>query len=193
MASSCISFISVGIILRRLLSNFKLNSHAYMLKISDVIALLILLFLFFATISGSVASLTVNSIAPTSVNVCDSNGFVVYVNNTGTTPEKDILLNVTIPQGFSYDGYSGIYFPGGDSNDGPTNESGKHLEWNLTEIMTPEMGVVINELLPNPAGTDSGNERIELYNAGTSTVNVKEWYLRDICHWRSKSVQLRRN
>ena len=32
MASSCISFIYVIIILRSLLSNFKLNSHAYMLK-----------------------------------------------------------------------------------------------------------------------------------------------------------------
>ncbi|UCC56649.1 MAG: lamin tail domain-containing protein [Gammaproteobacteria bacterium] len=35
--------------------------------------------------------------------------------------------------------------------------------------------IVINEFLPDPSGTDSGNEWIELYNNGTSTVNIDSW------------------
>jgi hypothetical protein len=45
--------------------------------------------------------------------------------------------------------------------------------------MTTETGVVINEILPNPLGSDNNNERVELYNAGLATVNVSGWYIND--------------
>ena len=33
--------------------------------------------------------------------------------------------------------------------------------------------VVINEFLPNPDGTDTGNEYVELYNGGASAVTTR--------------------
>lgn len=37
--------------------------------------------------------------------------------------------------------------------------------------------VLINELLYDPAGTDSGNEWVELYNSGDTEINLKGWKL----------------
>ncbi|MCA9544252.1 MAG: lamin tail domain-containing protein, partial [Myxococcales bacterium] len=39
--------------------------------------------------------------------------------------------------------------------------------------------IVINELLPNPDGTDAGEEYIELVNAGTGVVDLSGWTLGD--------------
>lgn len=39
--------------------------------------------------------------------------------------------------------------------------------------------VVINEVLPNPVGDDTGNEWLELYNAGSATVDVSGYKLKD--------------
>jgi phosphatidylserine/phosphatidylglycerophosphate/cardiolipin synthase-like enzyme len=39
--------------------------------------------------------------------------------------------------------------------------------------------LVINELLPNPAGTDTGSEYIELVNAGTGVVDLTGWTVSD--------------
>ncbi len=39
--------------------------------------------------------------------------------------------------------------------------------------------VVINELLPNPSGSDSKNEWIELYNQGEKDVGLEGWFLMD--------------
>ncbi|MGC9515878.1 lamin tail domain-containing protein, partial [Methanocrinis sp.] len=147
--------------------------------VTNVFSLLLITFLLFASISGVFAALSTNAIAPTSVNICESNRFAAYINNTGTTPENDILLNVTIPSGFSYEsGTTGITFPDGSSSEDPQID-GPYLEWNLTDIMTTETGVVINEVLPNPLGSDGSNERVELYNAGSTSVNVSGWSIKD--------------
>jgi hypothetical protein len=37
--------------------------------------------------------------------------------------------------------------------------------------------ILINEWLPNPAGTDSGNEWVELWNGGPKPVNLAGWTL----------------
>lgn len=46
-----------------------------------------------------------------------------------------------------------------------------------TANCTGSADVVINELLPDPSSTDSGNEWVELYNAGRSSVNLAGWKL----------------
>lgn len=37
--------------------------------------------------------------------------------------------------------------------------------------------IAINEIEPNPSGTDAGNEWVELYNAGDSAVSLAGWRL----------------
>lgn len=39
--------------------------------------------------------------------------------------------------------------------------------------------IIISELLPNPKGTDTGNEWIELSNIGSETINLGNWQLDD--------------
>jgi hypothetical protein len=39
--------------------------------------------------------------------------------------------------------------------------------------------VTISEVFPNPAGADAGHEWIELYNAGSETVSLRGWSLKD--------------
>jgi S-layer protein (TIGR01567 family) len=39
--------------------------------------------------------------------------------------------------------------------------------------------IVINELMPNPLGTDRGNETTELYNCGDEPVNIGGWVLQN--------------
>jgi len=139
-----------------------------------LIPLTILLVLFI--IPGAFAAPRVSLVAPAQVDVCESNAYVLYINNTGATPVNDIVANVTIPKNFSYDfGSTFIMLPGTNSTEDP-DVNGRYLEWNLTEILGNERTVVINEILPNPS---SGPEQLELYNAGDSTVNVSGWYLKD--------------
>lgn len=45
----------------------------------------------------------------------------------------------------------------------------------------------ITELLPNPAGEDSGFEQVELYNAGQESVNLKDFKLDDVLNIDSLS------
>jgi hypothetical protein len=39
--------------------------------------------------------------------------------------------------------------------------------------------VFVNEVLPNPIGTDTGTERVEIYNAGASSVDLTGWAIDD--------------
>src|SRR5882762_4311934 len=39
--------------------------------------------------------------------------------------------------------------------------------------------IKINEILANPVGIDNGQERMEIYNAGTTAINVTGWCIHD--------------
>ena len=39
--------------------------------------------------------------------------------------------------------------------------------------------IAINEIMPNPAGTDTGNEWIELFNCDEIPINVSGWFMKD--------------
>jgi len=51
--------------------------------------------------------------------------------------------------------------------------------------------VVINELLPNPAGDDVGTERIEIYNAGATPVDMTGWAIDDAATIDQAAVRCR--
>jgi len=61
------------------------------------------------------------------------------------------------------------------------------VEWVPPPPPPPPGGVVINEVEPNPAGDDSGNEWVELYNAGTEAVDIGDWQI-VTRHGRTASV-----
>lgn len=51
--------------------------------------------------------------------------------------------------------------------------------------------VVINEILPNPVGTDTGTERIEIYNAGSTPVDMTGWAIDDAATIDAAAVRCR--
>ena len=52
-----------------------------------------------------------------------------------------------------------------------------------------EFQVKINEILPNPDGTDSGQEWVELYNAGTESIRMDGWTIETASSsWNSKAI-----
>jgi len=46
-----------------------------------------------------------------------------------------------------------------------------------TANCTGSSGMIVNELMPDPSGTDSGNEWVELHNKGRSSVDLSGWKL----------------
>ena len=80
-----------------------------------------------------------------------------------------------------------------------SNQSG--LDFTLADENTPgesnpeiicgegEFQIKINEILPNPEGTDSGQEWVELYNAGTESVRIDGWTVETASSsWSSKAT-----
>ncbi len=61
--------------------------------------------------------------------------------------------------------------------------SAEPIEEESTEGTEPNLGIVINEILPNPAGNDNasmpGGEWVELYNKTDTNINVAGWWLYD--------------
>lgn len=51
--------------------------------------------------------------------------------------------------------------------------------------------IVINEILPNPVGVDTGAERIEIYNAGATAVDLTGWAIDDAATIDSAPVRSR--
>lgn len=49
-----------------------------------------------------------------------------------------------------------------------------------TAVEAEEVDLRINELLPNPTGSDTGAEKIEIYNAGNESVNLLNYRLDDV-------------
>lgn len=47
----------------------------------------------------------------------------------------------------------------------------------LEEVIVPPVKVVINEFEQNPPGDETGNEWVELYNNGSTSVNISGWKL----------------
>ena len=54
------------------------------------------------------------------------------------------------------------------------------------ENKNEEDNIIINEILPNPAGNDFSGEFIELYNNGFNKLNLENWYLDDLRDGGSK-------
>ena len=87
------------------------------------------------------------------------------------------------------------YIDGADSN-----QSG--IDFTVADVNTPgsanpeiicgegEFQIKINEILPNPDGSDSGQEWVELYNAGTEAIRVDGWTIETASSSWSSRVSL---
>lgn len=81
------------------------------------------------------AALDAEISVPDAINMCEDSSYAIQINNIGEDPETDILLSVTIPNGYEYlNNNTKIDYPGGSSEDDP-DVDGQEMLWNLTQIM----------------------------------------------------------
>ncbi|MEA1966580.1 MAG: lamin tail domain-containing protein [Euryarchaeota archaeon] len=76
--------------------------------------------------------------------------------------ERDFVLTVVDP---------------GEPEPSPTSTATPTPTPTSTPSSAPK--IVINELMPNPIGTDRGNETTELYNCGDDSVDIGGWVLKN--------------
>ena len=59
-----------------------------------------------------------------------------------------------------------------------------------TPPVSTDDGLIVNELLPNPSGSDTGNEFIELFNGGSQTVHLSDYKLQIMSSSATTNVTL---
>lgn len=82
-----------------------------------------------------------------------------------------IHLKVSDPFGGSHEAVLPMYLNHCKASQSPLDEQ---LQTSSFQLST---NIIINELLPNPSGKDSGNEFVELYNNGPTPVRLDGWKL----------------
>jgi hypothetical protein len=153
-----------------------INCISYLCKLFPSRKVFFLLVVLCAFIPSTLATLQVAIDAPEEVNICESNTYTVQIG-AEETPVSDIIVTVTMPEGFSYDeGSASITFPGGSSTQEP-NVNGGRLVWDMTDLFSSGDHVVINEFEQNPPGSDTGYEWVELYNPTSNDVDIGGWEL----------------
>jgi uncharacterized repeat protein (TIGR01451 family) len=123
------------------------------------------------------AALNFSIEAPSKVDLCSAERYILKVESQGASA-SGISATAQMPEGFCYSGGSTLSFLGSESALEPLQE-GAVLSWDLSTGLKRCRHVVINEFDQNPAGTDSGNEWVELYNPSSSAVNIGGWILKD--------------
>ena len=61
----------------------------------------------------------------------------------------------------------------------------------LSLVPGADAQVRINEILPNPLGTDTGTEWVEIYNAGPGPVDLTGWAIDDAATFDEIAVRAR--
>lgn len=124
------------------LANPKIKNNSKVKKINNQVKLIacglrassrsvshiFLVLLLLASIPSASAALGINTLTPSETDICNPAKFVVYVNNTGSSASM-IAVNVTMPDGFSYNpGSTCITSPSGSSQQDPAI-MGLHINW----------------------------------------------------------------
>ena len=141
--------------------------------------LLLTILLFMPTI---MAAPLVTGSGPSVITVCDPSPitYTVTITNPAGVSANNPVLSVTIPSGFYYAGSTSITYPDSTnpritSNQNPTGTN--VLVWNLGTLIQSQRSVVINEVYSNPSS--GGSKQVELFNSGSSTVDLNGWSLRN--------------
>jgi hypothetical protein len=141
-------------------SNAKLNNNGDVLtlftpnleKIDDV---------FYGDFGGSVAPAKGHSLARLANGQDSDNNVQDFAETTTPTKESSNIITREI----EIQAPAPIYYSAPSTN---------------TQTEQTDTGkIVINEFLPNPTGSDTENEFIELFNADTKTINLNGWQLND--------------
>jgi uncharacterized repeat protein (TIGR01451 family) len=147
--------------------------------------ILLTLFILFHTILLPAAASSLNLFGPPEIDV--SGEGIYEMNFTSSDDARSLSARLQVPEGFSYNGNAKIIWDGMESSCEPSM-SGQSLQWDLSSALKSGRHIIINEWEPNPSGTDTLKEWIELYNPTTHTVNLGGWRLIDSYYGKSISI-----
>ncbi|MFZ2471717.1 MAG: lamin tail domain-containing protein, partial [Methanothrix sp.] len=94
-----------------------------------------------------------------------------------------------IPEGLSYAGNATIIWNGTKSSCEPY-QSGQALQWDISSALKSCRHIIVNEWEPNPPGTDTGKEWVELCNPTSQAVNIGGWKIVDSYYGKSVSIPM---
>ncbi|NPV61507.1 MAG: hypothetical protein HPY61_02575 [Methanotrichaceae archaeon] len=106
------------------------------------------------------ASLQISSLVPAESDICGSERYALYINNSGSSA-SNISVNLTMPEGFSYDLQSSeVTSPLGSYSQEPV-AAGSFLNWtNSNWILDDDENLKIEFNLTAGCGTPSGNRLV---------------------------------
>lgn len=111
-----------------------------------------------------------------------SSGYAVTPAGPRNSSVKDATAPTTSPESGTSTTTASIAPPPGEPVATSTSQSEQTAvpqTGGSQPYLTESSAVRITEILPNPAGEDSGQEGVELKNTGTEAVNLEGWYLQD--------------
>jgi uncharacterized repeat protein (TIGR01451 family) len=156
-------------------------------KAIQPIYILLTLFILFHAIILPAAASSLSLFGPPQVDV---SGEGVYEMNFISSEDAGSLSAwLLVPEGFSYAGNAKIIW-GGTKPSFEPQQSGQSLQWDFSGALKSCRHIIINEWEPNPPGTDTKKEWIELYNPSSQAVNIGRWKLIDSYYGRSVSIPL---
>jgi hypothetical protein len=111
------------------------------------------------------------------------------VDATGTVADRFSLegaeVGVSLNRVFDRDGASAPAHHDRLNRQALASSPGLRMDGSSFRMTAPEAYLSINELLPNPVGTDAGQEFVELVNAGDTPLDLEGYTLCDesgVCH-----------
>lgn len=109
-------------------------------------------------------------------DICDTIPGIQFELPEGYTSDDDSCILIGPELGDGSEDEEDNPESGGNGGSGADDEAPD----NLTDIEGNEyhQGIFVNEILPNPAGVDGGNEYIELYNSNSFEVDISGYILR---------------
>jgi hypothetical protein len=156
-------------------------------KIFQLLHILTIAFIWFYIILSPAAA---SSLSISALSVVDVSTEGVYeMNFICSDDARSLSAQFQVPDGFCYTGNATIILDGRQSSCEPS-QSGQSLQWDLSSALQSCRHIIINEWEANPAGSDSGNEWIELYNPSSQAVNIGGWKLIDSYYGKIVSIPL---
>ncbi len=161
------------------LNTSKIYEYSYAVK---SLRILLSLFVLFHTILLPATASSLSLFPPSEIDV--SGEGVYEMNFISSDDAHSLSALLQVPDEFSYNGNAKIIWKDTISSSEPY-ESDQSLQWDLSSAIKSNGHIIINEWEPNPEGSDTLKEWIELYNPSSQAVDIGEWKLQDSYYGKS--------
>jgi uncharacterized repeat protein (TIGR01451 family) len=163
-------------------NTFKLYNNSKSIRCT---CLLQALFVLFQLIHFPATASSLNLSGPLGADISGEDAY--ELNFLSSEDASSLSALVELPEGFSCGGNAELLWSGKKSSIPPLKNE-RSLQWDLCSALKSCRHVVINEWEPNPPGSDTKMEWIELYNPSSQAVNIGGWTMVDSYYGKSVSI-----